>query len=206
MPFVFDSTNITSITTLHGFCSDRLRLFLMGFMSFCIPIVLANHFFIIFQIAKLLLRWYERYRFMLCCILNIACTELLHLFFWTLPKYITLIAGKWILGETVCKVIPFIIPILGRIEINTLVLLAVYKVSRIRNAFRPEYHKAWIGLTHILSLDVLFAMLLHGKPLSVHYYNPLALTCDSSFWRIPVSFSNYPDKVQHSDNRIICKL
>ena len=168
MPFVFDSTNITFITTLHGFCSDRLRLFLIGFMSFCIPIVLANHFFIIFKITKLLLRWHERERFMLYCILNIACTELLHLVSWTLPRYITVIAGKWILGEIVCKVIPFITPIFGHIEINTLALLTVYKVYRVRNVFRPEYHKAWIGLTYIISLDVLFAMLFHGMPLSVH--------------------------------------
>ena len=189
MPFVFDSTNITSITTLHGFFSDRLRIFLVGFMSFCIPIFLANHIFIIARITKLLLRWYEEERFMLCCILNLACTELLHLFSWTLPKYITVIAGKWTLGETVCKIIPFIIPIVGHIEINTLALLTVFKVYRVRNVFRPEYHKAWIGLTYIISLDVLFAMLFHGMPLSVHYYNPLDLTCTSSFWMIAVSLN-----------------
>ena len=191
MPFIFDDHNITSITTLHGYIDKELWIFLAGYMSFFIPIALANNAFIVFKIVSLLSKSHKVDQFLLCCILNIACSDLQMLLSWTLPKLTTTLSGRWILGNVLCKIVPFITPAFGNIEINTLVLLTMYKVFRVWKPSLQQCNPRWIATTYIMMLEIPLLMIYHGKPYTVIYYNPLICSCDSSFWNLTVNILNF---------------
>ena len=184
IPVDFDDHNITSITSLHDYVDKELQIFLAGYMSFFIPIALFNNAFIVFKIVSLPSTSHKVDRFLLCCILNIACSDLLIVLSWTLPKFTTILTGRWILGNIICQIVPFTTPVFGGIEVHTLILMTLYKVSRVWKPSLLQCNPRWIATTYIMMLELPLVIIYHGKPYTVTYYDPLTCTCGSSFWNL----------------------
>ena len=181
-----DTTNITTITSLHPYFpySDGVFVFLailncliiiVGLVGNC-TVIYASKIYHAIKIDKTSLIFLE----------NLAYADILIAIVFYVPITVTLITGRWVLGKEVCFVNAFFTSTPSIAEILILTAISIHRTWAVRNPFNADVSSFYVhGLVAVLWLVALIPPVVWLILEMFYFYNPYNLSCVSSVYSDP---------------------